>query len=241
MIRSVSLPAERKITAADRDVGLVQAAKAGEFEAFEELVNRYEQRIYQLGLKITANPADAEDVLQETFLKTFVHLREFREDSRFYTWLVRIGINEGRMRLRKQRFDKSVPIEDFTSEDGGTVPREYADGKPDPEEIAARSELRAMLLKAISMLPFGSRAVLVLRDVEGFTPQETAETLGVTEQVVKARLFRAHLRLRKILSKTLQPTRPRRGECATDDGVGREVLSAGKILTPEDRERRRMG
>lgn len=204
MILDTTLQVKRKMTQPESDAVLVHAAKAGKFEAFEELVNRYEHRIYRLGLKITANPAEAEEVLQETFLKAFVHLREFREDSRFYTWLVRIGINEGRMRLRKQRSDKSLPIDDFVNVDGGTSPREFADGKPDPEEIAARSELRAMLLKAISALPFGSRAVFILRDVEGFSPKETAEMLGVTEQVVKTRLFRSHTRLRKMLSKTLQ-------------------------------------
>lgn len=204
MILATTLQAERKITQPGSDAALVRAAKAGEFEAFEELVNRYEHSIYRLGLKITANPADAEEVLQETFLKAFVHLREFREDSRFYTWLVCIGVNEGRMLLRRQRSSKSLPIEDIVSVDGGTSPREFADGKPDPEAIAARSELRAMLLKAISALPFGSRAVFILRDVEGFTPKETAEMLGVTEQVVKTRLFRSHTRLRKMLIKTLQ-------------------------------------
>ena len=207
MIHLMSLPAEREMTGLD-DTVLVRAAKAGEFGAFEELANRYERRIYRLGLKITANAADAEEVLQETFLKAFAHLGEFREDSRFSTWLVRIGINEGRMRLRKQRFDKSVPIEDFVSAGGGAAPREFADGKPNPEETAGQRELRAMLLKAIGSLPFGSRAVFVLRDVEGFTPKETAGMLGVTEQVVKTRLFRAHMRLRKILGKTLQPGGP---------------------------------
>ncbi|TAM83358.1 MAG: sigma-70 family RNA polymerase sigma factor [Acidobacteria bacterium] len=208
MIHTASSPVERRLAAPDSDIACVRAAKAGQFGAFEELVNRYERRIYRLGLKITANPADAEEVLQETFLKAFVHLREFREDSRFYTWLARIAINEGLMKLRKQRSDKSVPVEDFVNEDGGAVTREFADGKPDPEEVATQSELRAMLLKAIGSLPFGSRVVFVLRDVEGFTPKETAEMLRLTEQVVKSRLFRAHMRLRKILSKTLQPGSP---------------------------------
>src|SRR5713226_5754088 len=97
---------------------LVAEAKAGNYAAFDELVNRYEKKIYRLGLNITGSPEDAEDVLQETFLKAFEHLADFREDSRFYTWLVRIGVNQGLMKLRKRRGDKTVPIGEIEGEDG---------------------------------------------------------------------------------------------------------------------------
>lgn len=209
MIHAISLPAERKIIEPVSDAVLVGAAKAGQFPAFEDLVNRHEQRIYRLGLKITANPADAEEVLQKTFFKAFIHLQDFREEASFGTWLVRIAINEGRMKRRKRRTDKSVPMEDFVHEDGGVAPREFADWKPNPEEIMAQLELRKTLLDAIGSLPFGSRTVFVLRDVEGFAPKETARMLGLTETVVKTRLFRAHMRLREALAKVLQRSAPR--------------------------------
>ena len=105
------------------ELALVTEAKAGNYSAFEELVNRYEKKIYRLGMNITGSPEDAEEVLQETFLKAFQHLPDFREDSRFYTWIVRIAVNEGLMKLRKRRSAKSVPIEDAVDEEGSTIPR----------------------------------------------------------------------------------------------------------------------
>src|SRR3990172_6981716 len=116
------------------DFALVAEAKAGSYEAFEELVNRYENKIYRLGVNITGSPQDAEDVLQEAFLKAFQHLGEFRADSRFYTWLVRIAVNEALMKLRKRRSDRLVPLEDSTDEEGTTMTRELADWKPNPEQ-----------------------------------------------------------------------------------------------------------
>ncbi len=113
---------------------LVSGAKAGNYAAFEELVNRYEKKIYRLGMNITGNPEDAEDVLQDTFLKAFEHLPEFREDSRFYTWIVRIAVNEALMKLRKRRSSKEVPFEETEDRDGEVVVRDYADWRPNPEQ-----------------------------------------------------------------------------------------------------------
>lgn len=186
---------------AKEDTVLVSEAKAGSYPAFEELVNRYEKKIYRLGLNITGLPEDAEDVLQETFLKAFQHLSEFREDSRFYTWLVRIGVNEGLMKLRRRRADKTVPIEDHVDEEGVTVPREFADWSPNPEQLLAQSELQSILDNAARALPPTFRTVFHLRDVEGLSTAETAELLDLTESAVKARLFRARLQLREDLAK----------------------------------------
>jgi RNA polymerase sigma-70 factor, ECF subfamily len=183
------------------DFALVGEAKAGNYDAFEELVNRYEKKIYRLGLNITGNPEDAEDLLQEAFLKAFEHLSQFREDSRFYTWLVRIAINEGLMKLRKRRSSKEVLVDDHSNEDGETMPREYADWRPNPEQIVARKELEEILQKAAWGLPLSFRTVFLLRDVEGLSTEETAEILHLSPGAVKARLFRARLRLREDLSK----------------------------------------
>lgn len=183
---------------------LVTAAKAGDYDAFEQLVNRYERKIYRLGLNITGNAEDAEDVLQETFLKAFENLPKFREDSRFYTWIVRIGVNQALMKLRKRRTDKSVSFDDPIEENGEIIPRDFADWKPDPEELLGRTETRERLEKAIQDLPPSFRTVFTLRDVDGLSTEETAEVLGLTISAVKARLFRARLRLREELSKVFK-------------------------------------
>jgi RNA polymerase sigma-70 factor, ECF subfamily len=190
----------RAALAKDESV-LVAEAKAGSYGAFEELVNRYEKKIYRLGLNVTGNPEDAEEVLQETFLKAFAHLGDFREDSRFYTWIVRIAVNEGLMKLRKRRSDRSVPIEDSVDDDGSVMPREFADWRPNPEQILAQSELESVLKNAASSLPPTFRTVFYLRDVEGLSTQETASLLNLTVSAVKARLFRARLHLRDELTK----------------------------------------
>jgi RNA polymerase sigma-70 factor (ECF subfamily) len=183
---------------------LVAEAKNGSYPAFEELVNRYEKKIYRLGLNITGNPDDAEDVLQETFLKAFQHLPDFREDSRFYTWLVRIGVNEGLMKLRRRRADRTVPIDDHVDEEGAVMPREFTDWKPNPEQLLAQTEIQTILDNAASSLPPTFRTVFYLRDVEGLSTAETAELLELTESAVKARLFRARLQLREDLSKAFK-------------------------------------
>ena len=180
---------------------LVNEAKAGDYAAFEELVNRYEKKIYRLGMNITGNQEDAEDVLQEAFLKAFEHLPEFREDSRFYTWIVRIAVNEALMKLRKRRSSREVPMDEPEDENGEVVVREFADWKPNPEQQFAQSELEVILQGAANSLPPGFRTVFYLRDVEGLSTEETAELLDLTVGAVKARLFRARLRLREELSK----------------------------------------
>ncbi len=186
------------------EAALLAEARAGKYEAFEELVNRYERKIYRLALNLTGNPEDAEDVLQETFLKAFEHLPEFREDSRFYTWIVRIAINEGLMKLRRRRASKEVAAEDATGDDGEVLPREFSDWRPNPEQIYARKELQEILQNAARALPVTFRTVFILRDIEGLSTEATAEALGLSSGAVKARLFRARLRLREELSQVFK-------------------------------------
>jgi len=186
------------------DHALVAEAKAGSYEAFEELVSRYENKIYRLGVNITGNSEDAEDVLQEAFLKAFQHLAEFREDSRFYTWLVRIAVNEALMKLRRIRSNRTVPLEDEIGEDGDPIPRELADWKPNPEQVFAQEEIESILREAAQKLPASYRTVFLLRDMEELSTAEAASVLGLTEGTVKARLFRARLMLREELSKVFK-------------------------------------
>jgi RNA polymerase sigma-70 factor (ECF subfamily) len=183
---------------------LVSEAKEGNYAAFEELVNRYEKKIYRLGINITGNPEDAEDVLQEAFLKAFQHLPDFREDSRFYTWVVRIAVNEALMKLRKRRTSREVSMDDSADDHGDVVIREYADWQPNPEQQYARTELEHILQGAVKALPPGFRTVFYLRDVEGLSTEETADLLKLSAGAVKARLFRARLRLREELAKVFK-------------------------------------
>jgi RNA polymerase sigma-70 factor (ECF subfamily) len=193
-----------RATLAKDESALVTEAKAGSYAAFEELVNRYEKKIYRLGMNITGSPEDAEDVLQETFLKAFEHLPEFRADARFYTWIVRIAVNEALMKLRKRRASREVPVEDSEDDEGAVTVREFADWKPNPEQQLARAELENILQNAIRALPPSFRTVFFLRDVEDLSTEETAELLNLSVGAVKARLFRARLRLREDLSKVFK-------------------------------------
>jgi RNA polymerase sigma-70 factor (ECF subfamily) len=194
-----------KRTVIDHDrneAAVVAGAKAGSYEAFEELVNRYERKIYRLGLNITGSHEDAEDVLQETFLKAFEHIADFREDSRFYTWIFRIALNMGLMKLRKRRSDKVVPLEGAGSEQEEFIPREFTDWRPNPEQLLAESELQDILLRAAQSLPPSYRTVFLLRDAEGLSTEETARALHLAEGTVKAFLHRARLQLRERLSQS---------------------------------------
>ena len=179
---------------------LVTAAKSGDRTAFEELVNRYEKKIFRLTMNITRNNEDAEDAMQDAFMKAYSHLRTFEEGSRFYTWLVRIAANEALMRLRKRRpnqFSLDEPIQG----DDELIPREIEDWGPSPEQRYAQTEMREILNKVIDELAPDFRVVFVLRDVEGLSTEETASTVGISEAAVKSRLLRARLRLRNKLDR----------------------------------------
>jgi len=177
---------------------LVAAAKAGDASAFEELVNRYERKIFRLTMNITRNREDAEDAMQDAFMKAYSHLDKFQEESRFYTWLVRIAANEALMRLRKRRPNQVSLDEPIESEDD-FIPQQVEDWGPSPEQRFAQTEMRGILRGVIEELPPDFRIVFLLRDVEGLSTEETAETVGISEAAVKSRLLRARLKLRKKL------------------------------------------
>lgn len=179
---------------------LVAAAKKGDSAAFEELVNRYEDKIFRLTKNITGNQEDAEDAMQDAFLKAYSHLEDFHGDSRFYTWLVRIAANEALMRLRKRRpnhFSLDEPVEGDTD----LMPRELEEWGPSPEQGYAQAELQGILAELIDKLDPEFRIVLVLRDLEELSTQETSEALGISVPGVKSRLLRARLKLRERLNR----------------------------------------
>ena len=187
---------------------LVAQAKAGDQNAFAELVNRYERKIYRLAKNITRNDEDAEDVLQDAFLKAYTHLDSFKGDSKFYTWIVRIAVNEALMRLRKRKNDRSVPLDEPVELGEETVQREIAVWEDNPEQQYSQEEWRRILDEAVDSLKPDFRTVFVLRDIEELSTEETAETLGISVPAVKSRLLRARLALREKLTRQFK----RKGE-----------------------------
>lgn len=187
--------------AADDEAQVVAAAKAGDLAAFDQLVSRYERKIFRLTMNITQNREDAEDAMQEAFLKSYEHLPSFQGDSRFYTWLVRIAVNQALMKLRKRR-PNQFSLDEPVAAGDNEVPPEIEDWGPSPEQRFVQVELHEILSRAISQLALEYRAVFTLRDVEGISTEETAQLLGISVPAVKTRLLRARLKLRNLLSQT---------------------------------------
>jgi RNA polymerase sigma-70 factor (ECF subfamily) len=180
---------------------LVMQARQGDTEAFGELVRRYEGRIFRLAQHVTQNREDAEDVLQETFMKAYEHLDQFKGDSKFYTWIVRIAVNQALMKLRRRKTDKSVSLDETIDTGEDMVVREIAAWGENPEQQLSREELGGILETAIQSLEPLYRSVFVLRDIEELSTEETAEVLGLSVPAVKSRLLRARLQLREKLTR----------------------------------------
>jgi RNA polymerase sigma-70 factor (ECF subfamily) len=190
----------------DDESALVAAAKAGDISAFETLVGRYERKIFRLTQNITQNREDAEDAMQEAFLKAYEHLQSFEGNSRFHTWLVRIAVNQALMKLRKRR-PNVVSLDEEVNTGEDMVPREVEDWGPSPADRYAQTELSEILTKVIGDLDPPFRIVFQLRDIEELSTEETAEALGLSVPAVKSRLLRARLKLRQTLNQYF-----RRGE-----------------------------
>ncbi len=188
-------------TAPSEELLLVQKAQAGDAEAFTELVNRYQRKVYRLAKNITRNDEDAEDVLQEAFLKAYEHLGSFEGNSKFYTWIVRIAVNEALMKLRKRRGDKEVSLDEPVDLGEEEVKREIAVWEDNPEQRYTREEIGQILNEAVETLKEDFRTVFVLRDIEELSTEETAEALGISVPAVKSRLLRARLALREKLTR----------------------------------------
>ena len=179
---------------------LIRRIRDGEHELFYELVRPYEGRVYAAALAILRNEHDAEDASQEAVLKAFKHLRQFRSESRFSTWLIQITVNEARARIRKQQTHMTEPIADHQDEEGDYTPRDFADWREIPSETLERKEVRQLLGQALASLGEKYREVFVLRDMQHLSIEETAQTLGITTASVKTRLLRARLMLRDMLA-----------------------------------------
>lgn len=178
-----------------RDEDVVSRVLAGETALFEILMRRYNQRLYRMSRMILRNDGEAEDVMQDAYVRAFEHLEQFAGKAAFSTWLTRIAIHESLARKRRRsRMDEL----DAMPANGETMSI-LKSSAPSPEAGSANAEARQMLEEAVDQLPEAYRAVVVMREVEDMSVAETADSLGVSEAVVKTRLHRAHAMLRKAL------------------------------------------
>ena len=185
------------------ETSLVNDARNGDPEAFGVLVNQYRNHLYRLTLRITGNAEDAEDVLQDALLKAYCNLERFRGNSRFYTWMVRITLNQALMKLRQRRRERQVLLPDLEPLEQDSQARpEVEDTGPSPEQQCANAELEQIIGRALHRLGPRLSSVFILRHVDGFSAMELTEMLGLSVPAVKSRLLRARTRLRKRLMRT---------------------------------------
>jgi RNA polymerase sigma-70 factor (ECF subfamily) len=182
----------------DFDSELIQAIQAGQIERFPELVQRYEGTLYNFGLKMCGETQDAEDVVQDTFLNVFRYLKGFRYETKFKNWLYRIATSICIKKRRKSKFapDRELSLDEFLPQDEAAVERQVPAWASLPLEQVLNDELGRTLKKAILELPEKYRVVLVLRDIEGFSTDESAQILNLSPSNIKVRLHRARLFLR---------------------------------------------
>lgn len=188
---------------------LIARVVAGENEVFHQLIRPYERLVYVTILAIVRNETEAEDATQETMINAFRHLKSFRGDAKFSTWLVTIAMNEGRKRLRKAKVAAEDSLDEPAEEnEGDFTPEVLTDWREIPLAALERKELRRKLREAVEMLPEKYREVFVLRDIEGLNQEETAAALGINVALVKVRLHRARMMMQKSLVPYLKSEAP---------------------------------
>lgn len=215
------------------DTTLVARAKAGDFEAFEQLVNRHERRVYALAMNIVRQHEDAQDIVQTAFLSAMEHLSDFREEASFATWISRIATNAALKVRRKQQGLDTLSLDAAMSEnETGDIPHpEYiADWRDDPAKIVEGQELKEILDAAIDTLDEKYRLVFVLRDVAGLSVEETASELGISRANVKVRLLRARLALREKLTHVFGDETKRMFRAHRHEGDEHGVTPAEAVL-----------
>ena len=173
------------------DEEIVARVIEGQTALYEVLMRRYNERVYRAARSIVKDEDEAEDVMQQAYVNAYAHLRQFDHRAKFSTWLTRIAVNEALARVRRQA--RYEPFDEEAPETGETIMTRQ---QVDPERQAFGRELAAVIEAAVDSLPDGNREVFMLREVEGLSTAETADCLGVTEDVVKTRLFRARAALR---------------------------------------------
>jgi RNA polymerase sigma-70 factor (ECF subfamily) len=202
------------VPAKDPQEALIQKARAGNQDALEALFSNLSPALYQTALRLVGTPEEAEDVLQEGMLSAFRNLRRFEGRSQFSTWLTRIVINAALMRLRSRRSRPAVSLDERLAEDDEmTFADQFPDTAPSPEQIVARRELEDLLRRNLQTLSPVLRSAFILREMEGFSTEEAAEELGISQGTLKARLHRAKRQLSRLIGRALRPgQRQERGE-----------------------------
>jgi RNA polymerase sigma-70 factor (ECF subfamily) len=192
---------------AQEDAALVAGAKIGDARAFELLVQRREARIFLLAQRMTRNREDAEDVVQQSLQKAFIHLKKFAGDSLFSTWLTRIAINEALMLLRRRRGSREVPIAESNTKDDAVLPVDFPDSGPNPEDRCLQREQERILSAAVNELTPRTRKAIELRELGELSTGETAQVMGLSVGAVKARVFHGRKKLRKTLKRYVESAR----------------------------------
>src|SRR5215470_5000598 len=203
-------PKSRTVRVVDPDLPLVDASRNGDVSAFEELVKRYDGKLYRIAKGITHSNEDAEDVVQTAFLKAYKNLHRFQGNAKFSTWLIRIAMNESFMKLRKLRSNKEQSLHaqiGFRAEESNHHQFDLTDWSGNPESLYGATELRQILENCLQKLQPGLRMVFFLRDIEGHSITETSGILNLTATAVKTRLSRARLLLREELTRYFKKRR----------------------------------
>jgi RNA polymerase sigma-70 factor, ECF subfamily len=203
------------------DEVLVSAAKNGNQRAFEVLVERHQQRMLAFARHYTRVREDAEDVVQQTFQKAFIHLNKFQGKSSFSTWLTRIAINEALMLVRRGRALREIPVDDSNDHGAAASAMEIPDTSPDPETSYLRRERVQILSETLGNLRPGMRKAIELRELAELSTEETARRMGISVAAVKARIFHARKKLQEQFSRYMKPN-PTHGKNTTgiDDTSG---------------------
>jgi len=181
------------------DEELVSLAKTKDYSAYEELMRRYEKGIYNLALRITRSPEEAEEILQDTLLSVFKNIKSFREESSFKTWIYKVATNFALMKIRKKKQDSKVFLDEPIQFHNEEIPRDIADWSKNPESIFEKQELKKILKEGVDSLPDIYQTVFWLRDIDGLPNQDVADILGLSIPAVKSRILRARLLLRDYL------------------------------------------
>jgi RNA polymerase sigma-70 factor, ECF subfamily len=201
---AIARPAKRDETQ------MIAAILAGDRELYHKLIQPYELKVYRMALSFVKDETEAEDVAQETFLKAFRNLAKFRGDAKFSTWLISITLNEARGRLRQQNTSRMESLDELPEEGGKVSPALLRDWREIPSEALERKEVRALLQEAIGQLSPIYREVLMLRDIEELSTEETASALAIRVSSVKTRLHRARIMLQKELAPKLKLAIPKK-------------------------------
>jgi RNA polymerase sigma-70 factor (ECF subfamily) len=196
----MTLSSHPKIENQNEETLDLEALQKKDKHAFAKLVDENSDHMYRLALKLTGNPQDAEDVVQETFIKAYNHIERFEGRSKLSTWLYRIATNEALMLLRKRKDGITHIDEGIETEKGDILPIQIVDWCCLPEKEIMTDETRRVMQEAALQLSDSNRAAFLLRDVEGLSTKEAAEALDISESALKVRLMRARLQLREELS-----------------------------------------